>query len=38
MDSIAAQSALREPDASEMRLVIGASSAGTVFELSLIHI
>jgi MFS family permease len=32
MDSIAAGSAVREPDANEMKLVIGASSAGTVFE------
>src|SRR6187401_2241709 len=32
MASIAAESPVREPDAKEIRLVIGASSAGTVFE------
>jgi len=32
MASIAAEPAVREPDAKEIRLVIGASSAGTVFE------
>ena len=32
MASIAAGPTVREPDAREMRLVIGASSAGTVFE------